>query len=255
MATPAVSRSLASGYPVRKSRPAQLGMQLDLLSPAWPVPPHVREDVGTFARSFSPALVRHVIHMYSAPCETVLDPFLGLGTTTAEAHLMGRPSIGVDCNLDESQLPDVLVSELAPHLHKGDARQLDFLEHESVDLIVTQPPYGGTVRFSNHNPHDLSLLPPQEFLRALEQTAAELYRVLKSDGHCAVLIGDTKDRGRMMPLGFQLMHRFLSAGFSVKETFDSRTPAHLLPTPLHANEYLFIFQKKQKAPKRTRPQG
>ena len=230
--------------------------QLDLLSPIWSPPLQERERSDAFALSFSPRLVQHLIGQYSRPGDTVLDCFLGSGTTMIEAELMGRHSIGVDCNEDYlaavRELPALAGHALEPALFCADARQMPFLSDDSVDLIVTQPPYGGTHRYSRNNPHDLSLLSPRDFLVAIEGLADELYRVLKEDGICALLIGDIKDRGRIMPLGFQFVHRFLSRGFSVKDIYDHRTPSSNLPTAFNPHEYLFLFQKKQKAPKRSR---
>lgn len=233
------------------------GTQLDLLSSVWNSPEFNREEPGTFALSFSPTMVRHLIHTYSRPGETVLDCFLGTGTTVVEAQLMGRHSIGIDCNdriLETAhQRLTVWNDDCKPTLYCADARTLStFIEEDSVDLVVTQPPYGSTHAFSSNNPHDLSLFSSRDFLLSIEQIATELYRVLKPGGYCILLVGDIKDRGRMMPLGFQFIHRFLSRGFSVSQSFDSRTPTTLLPVPLNDHEYLFIFQKKGKAPKHSR---
>ncbi|MGZ4032813.1 MAG: TRM11 family SAM-dependent methyltransferase [Tumebacillaceae bacterium] len=254
MATPAYAFQIPS-----HSLPDGIaGAQLELLSPLLNDSPVGHEVAGTFALSSSPKLMRSLIHAHSQPGDTVLDPFVGSGTTYLEAKLMGRHPIGIDCNpaLVDRVRHHHLFAPSPAHLQElycADAQDLSaIVPTESVDLIVTQPPYGSTFKFSRNNPHDLSLLTSQNFLKAIEQVASEMYRVLKPDGICAILIGDVKDNGRMMPLGFQFIHRFLSSGFSVKESYDHRTPSTLLPVPLYANEYLFIFQKKQKAPKRPR---
>jgi DNA modification methylase len=232
------------------------GTQLDLLSPGYDSPHFPDEEPGTFALSFSPALVRFLIQSFSRSGDTVLDPFLGQGTTVSEALLMGRRAIGVDCN--EHFLADVrsgllVCEESLATLHHGDACHLSaLLEPESVDLIVTQPPYGNTYPFSRRNPHDLSLLSGPEFLRAIEKVASELHTVLKPGGICAILIGDIKVRGRMMPLGFQFSHRFLSRGFSVKTMVNARMTNTRLPVPLHPGEYLLVFQKKNTPAKPSR---
>lgn len=233
------------------------GSQLDLLSPLWSTPLSEREEPGSFALSFSPLMVRHLIHTYSKKGDTVLDCFLGTGTTVVEAQLMGRKAIGVDCNeeiLDNARRRVLTpAGQAGPQFYCADARDLSaLLPDRSVDLVVTQPPYGSTYQFSAHNPQDLSRLSSREFLQAIEQTAEELYRVLKPDGVCALLIGDIKERGRMIPLGFQFIHRFLSRGFSVKMMHDYRTVGQGLPVPLQEHEYLFVFEKKEKAPKRPR---
>jgi len=45
-------------------------------------------------------LPRRLIKMYSFWGETILDPFLGSGTTSAAAALMGRNSVGYEINPD-----------------------------------------------------------------------------------------------------------------------------------------------------------
>ncbi|MBI2857121.1 MAG: site-specific DNA-methyltransferase [Chloroflexi bacterium] len=47
---------------------------------------------------FSPEFVRHVISALSEPGDTVLDPFMGGGTTIVEALAAGRRAVGVDIN-------------------------------------------------------------------------------------------------------------------------------------------------------------
>ncbi|HEU4965293.1 MAG TPA: DNA methyltransferase [Bacilli bacterium] len=236
------------------------GSQMDLLASIWdttPCPTSQREEAGTFALSFSPLMVRHLIHTYSRMGDTVLDCFLGTGTTLVEAQLMGRKAIGLDCNEEilENAKQRVLTptGQDGPQFYCADARHLSsVLAENSVDLVVTQPPYGSTYQFSAHNPHDLSRLSSRDFLHAIEQVAEELHRVLKPGGICALLIGDIKDRGRMVPLGFQFIHRFLSRGFSVKVMHDYRATGQNLPVSLQDHEYLFVFEKNEKAPKRPR---
>ncbi|MDV2503811.1 MAG: DNA methyltransferase [bacterium] len=47
---------------------------------------------------FSPEFVKSVIEAFSKPGETVLDPFMGGGTTLVEAIVSGRHAIGTDIN-------------------------------------------------------------------------------------------------------------------------------------------------------------
>ena len=47
---------------------------------------------------FSPRFVRAAIAAFTSPGDVILDPFVGGGTTVAEAMLMGRRSVGADIN-------------------------------------------------------------------------------------------------------------------------------------------------------------
>jgi len=63
----------------------------------WHIPP---ERQNSHIAMFPVELPRRLIKMYSFYGETVLDPFLGSGTTSLAAELTGRNSIGYEINED-----------------------------------------------------------------------------------------------------------------------------------------------------------
>lgn len=63
------------------------------------------------------------------------------------------------------------------YLRKGNARNLDFIPDESVDLICTHPPYVDIIKYSEDTDEDLSRLKVKEFLEEMKKVAAESYRV------------------------------------------------------------------------------
>jgi hypothetical protein len=54
-------------------------------------------------------------------------------------------------------------------------------------------------------------------LWVIEKIAQEMFRVLKPDKHCAILIGDTRKGRHYVPLSMYVLQRFLKAGFVLKE--------------------------------------
>ena len=100
----------------------------------------------------------------------------------------------------------------------GDARELGFINDESVDLILTHPPYLNIIRYSDGLAGDLSAIASvQKFCGEMEIVAGELFRVLKPGRYCAILMGDTRRRRHFVPLAYRVMERFLKAGFVLKE--------------------------------------
>ena len=63
----------------------------------------------------------------------------------------------------------------------------------------------------------MSLLKVKDFLEEMKLVASESYRVLKKDKFCAVLMGDTRQKGHMIPMSFEVMRVFEEAGFKLKE--------------------------------------
>lgn len=140
------------------------------------------------------------------------------------------------------------------YLHKGDARNLDFISDESIDLICTHPPYADIIKYSEDIDEDLSHLKVKEFLEEMKKVAYESYRVLKKDKFCAVLMGDTRKKGHMIPMSFEVMKLFQAVGFKlkeliIKEQHNCRATGYWKTNSvkynflLIAHEYLFVFKK------------
>lgn len=72
----------------------------------------------------------------------------------------------------------------------GDARQMPFLEAESVHLVVTSPPYWNLKKYNDH-PEQLGHIQDYErFLGELEKVWRECFRVLVPGGRLVCVVGD-----------------------------------------------------------------
>jgi len=75
-------------------------------------------------------------------------------------------------------------------LINGDARDLSFLDNESIHLVVTSPPYWNLKRY-NENPDQLGHVNDYEsFLDELEKVWREAFRVLVPGGRLVCVVGD-----------------------------------------------------------------
>ena len=210
--------------------------------------------------NWSPYIPRNILLRYSQEGDLVLDQFAGGGTTLVEAKLLNRDIIGVDVNdvaLERCRDKVDFEHEGADgkvYIRKGDARDLNFVPDESSDLICTHPPYANIIKYSEDISEDISLLKIPAFLEAMKDVAAESYRVLKKDKFCAVLMGDTRQKGCMQPMSFDVMKIFQDAGFTlkeliIKEQHNCRATGYWKTNSvkynflLIAHEYLFVFRK------------
>lgn len=210
--------------------------------------------------NWSPYIPRNIILRYSKEGDLLLDQFAGGGTTLVEAKLLNRNIIGVDVN--DAAIERCIEKTDFEHegangkvdIIKGDARRLDFLQDNSIDLICTHPPYADIIKYSEDNPDDLSHLKIKDFLKEIKKVASESYRVLKKDKFCAVLMGDTRKKGCMVPMSFEVMNIFEEAGFKLKELIVKeqhnckatgywKTNSVKYNFLLIAHEYLFVFRK------------
>ena len=104
-------------------------------------------------------------------------------------------------------------------MRKANAADLDFIKDNSIDFICTHPPYADIIKYRQDIEGDISLLTYEDFLKEMTPVAQESYRVLKKGKRCVVMIGDMRKRGKVVPLGFRVMDRFLQAGFAIEESF------------------------------------
>jgi DNA modification methylase len=75
-------------------------------------------------------------------------------------------------------------------LINADARDLSFLDDESVHLVVTSPPYWNLKRY-NENPYQLGHIQDYEaFLAELEKVWQHIFRILVPGGRLVCVVGD-----------------------------------------------------------------
>lgn len=124
---------------------------------------------GEYRGNWSPYIPRNVILRYSKPGDLVLDYFCGAGTTAVECKLLGRKCIAIDINekaielakrkiafsvepIQISLIPDEEITCFyEPALMVGDARNLEFIEDNSIDLICAHPPYANVIHYTDED--------------------------------------------------------------------------------------------------------
>ena len=209
--------------------------------------------------NWSPYIPRNLLLRHSNEGDLILDQFAGGGTTLVEAKLLNRNIIGVDINNNalercKEKCDFEYENSGKVYFYKADARNLNFIPDESIDFICTHPPYANIIKYSEDIENDLSHLKVKDFLIEIEKVASESYRVLKKDKFCAILMGDTRQKGHIIPMSFEVMRIFEKVGFKTKEIIIKeqhncratgfwKTNSVKYNFLLIAHEYLFIFKK------------
>ena len=211
----------------------------------------------------------------------VLDPFSGMGSTGLAAERMGKTGIGLDISPDYIQrarnrpsiTQDIFEFQQAPargerRFIQADARNiLQHLNPESVDLVVTSPPYWDILlrdRTADYKPTrnygestlDLGRIPAYEdFLEALGVVFTGLLTVLKHGSYCCVVVMDLRKTNTFYPLHADLAARLQDIGFKYDDLiiWDRRREYNNLrplghPSVFRVNrihEYILILQKPE----------
>jgi len=222
--------------------------------------------IGNYRGNWSPYIPRNLILKYTQPGDIVLDQMVGSGTTLVECKLLGRNAIGVDINRDAimvtldrlnftyTPIDPSYPKNLTIETYVGDARNLDKIKSNSIDLIATHPPYAGIIPYTKERVEgDLSNLKLEDYLKEMKVVAQEAIRVLKPGKHCAILIGDTRRHLHYIPISKKVLEIFLDVGFVLREdiiklqwktkTTRERWRGKNYKFYKIAHEHLYVFRK------------
>jgi len=100
-------------------------------------------------------------------------------------------------------MPVGMKGGMSSKLYNGDCLQMlrDSVESDSIDLVVTSPPYNCGIPYDVYNDN----LPWKDYLNWCRSWLVELYRVLKPDGRICLNvlldIGVNDNEGRVSPFG------------------------------------------------------
>lgn len=251
----------------------ELDINVDSL---WIIGPRAKggKHTNAYHGNFAPQIPNQMIRRYTEEGDTVMDLFMGSGTTLYECETLGRNYIGFDIN---DEMIDFVEDRMCGcdtidyHIHKCDVTDavafqkntdlsLKQMNRRKVDLLIVHPPYLDIVKFTNR-PEDLSSISSLNiFIGKFEKAMENALYYLKSKHHFALVIGDVYRNGEVMPLGFYCMYAIKKAfecelkGIVVKDIVGNRAKigqealwryrALVNGNYLFKHEYLFVFRKK-----------
>ncbi len=251
------SSAAASAQQVRANKPMPVNRLNDLSAKEW-----IAETVSVWIQRglgkahahaqiekqhpapFSFQDIARLIRFFTKIGETVLDPFVGVGSTLKAAAIEGRKGIGIELNKKYADLARVrLKTELTEEqgicreqvVIRGDARSvIPTLAANSVRLVVTSPPYwtilhkrdhkarqervsrGLDTQYSSH-PADLGNIETYPaFLAALADTLALTRPCLVDGGHLCIVVGDFRQKSRYIMLHADIAREMEARGFTLK---------------------------------------
>lgn len=147
------------------------------------------------------ALYANLIHSFSDPGDTILDPFAGGGLL---ANVLTGYRHFRETTLAEHSGPrHALMSDVAPtraDILQGDARDTIPVETEAADLAILDPPY---FEVSNGKYAGLGTN-IREWMSGLQAVLEEVARCLRPDGVVAIMTDDVVRKQIHEPMGFRV---------------------------------------------------
>lgn len=222
--------------------------------------------------------VARLIRFFTKQGMTVLDPFCGVASTMKACALNGRNGIGIELSAHwvklgrerlRKEVPADLRQSTEQKIITGDSRtKLDKLAKESVDLIVTSPPYWNILSKIDHKTRkrvnaglatkystikgDLGNLPDYDtFLDELVAVFSRCARVLRTSRYMCIIVSDFRHKSRYYSFHSDLVSHLEPLGLclkgikilyqSQKAVYPYGYPFAYVPNIHH--QYILILQK------------
>jgi DNA modification methylase len=230
---------------------------------------------------FPQSLVEKLIDIYTKDAgEVILDPFLGSGSTVLAAMNKGKKGIGVELSqefidISEERVKNFQVDLLEqtkiikPEIIQDDAKNLSkYIESESVDLVVTSPPYWDIlnrirtadkkeIRNYSNNATDIGNIEDYDiFLKSLKDIYSEIYKVLKPNKRCVCVVMDIRKKDKFYPFHIDQTKIMEEIGFEIEEfaIWDRQHEYNNMKTLGYpwvfrfnkVHEYICIYWKREK---------
>ncbi|WP_234774566.1 DNA methyltransferase [Paraburkholderia tropica] len=192
---------------------------------------------------FSFTDVARLVRFFTKKGHTVLDPFVGVGSTLKACAVEGRQGIGFELNPKYAELARErlrtevrdLWAEHAQDVREGDARDLvQALPDDSLDFIVTSPPYWNILHKEDHKARqeriekeldtrysddhrDLgNVADYSDFLQELASILGACARPLKAGKHMAVVVSDFREKSKYIMFHADLAAALLPYGLEMR---------------------------------------
>jgi len=194
---------------------------------------------------FPIALAAKVISLFTHRGELVVDPFVGSGTTLVAARDLDRNAVGFDLHekyikLCEDRLRQLALDTSSKQLAiQDDARNIaDYLEEETVSLILTSPPYANLLNRRRKNKsrrgdlrkneqfmkveqysqdeRDLGTMELDEYTNAMGEIFENLLPLLRPKAHCVINVPDMWWENQRITIHISLVEELRRRGYELR---------------------------------------
>ena len=244
----------------------------------WPKRDNSGVHMAGYHGNFVPQIPNQTMQRYTKQGDTVLDVFLGSGTTLIECKRLGRNGIGVELQpnvaLEAEKLIDKQSSEfnVKTKVISGDSRKEDTKEKiksamyqfgaNKVQLLIMHPPYADIIKFSDMEEDLSNIHSLNRFLEEFGKVIDNTYELLEDSRYLVVVIGDKYQGKEWIPLGYLTMMETIKRGYLLKSIIVKNMEGNRAKRNqeklwrlralkggfyIFKHEYVFILQKTNKS--------
>jgi DNA modification methylase len=203
------------------------------------MPPPRDELTKMHPATFSDNDVAKLIRFFTKEKEIILDPFMGTGSSGVASVKESRNFIGIELyecwyNIAKKRVENIANNQVDVKLYCSDSYEIvKSIKDNSIDLIVTSPPYWGILNKVDHkakkrvnnglntnygsDKRDLSNIESySDFLKTLELHFIEYYRILKPRKYVAIIVSDFRHKQKYYMFHSDIANSLESVGFTLQ---------------------------------------
>jgi len=194
-----------------------------------------REILGPMSKdhpaTFSPTMIEEFIKFFTKKGQTVLDPFLGIGSTLVACDRTGRKGIGIELI---EKYAEMAKKRTKQKVIIGDARDISKFKLPKIHYCITSPPYwnvlnrstgsfrkdrnsrGLSVKYSDLDRDIGNIEEYEEFLDTMFYIFSQVYAILHPGRYITIIVKNVKQNGKFYPLAWDLAKK-LSTLYELKD--------------------------------------
>ncbi len=185
--------------------------------------------------TYSPTMMETFIKFFTKEKMSVLDPFMGIGSTLVGCKRTDRIGYGIELNKKYFDITIKRVPEFKRNVYNDDARNVKEIFHDKkFNFCISSPPYWDVLNRSTNNfrksrtekkldvkyslmKNDLGNINDyEEFLNEISTIYLDIHDLLYEGSYLAIIIKNIKKGNKLYPLAWDLA-RLLSKKYTLKD--------------------------------------
>jgi DNA modification methylase len=196
---------------------------------------NISSDIKDHPATYSPTMMEGFIRFFTKEGMSVLDPFMGIGSTLVGCKRTGRTGYGIELNSKYFNAALKRVPEFQKNMIRGDSRLVKkYFESQKFDFCISSPPYwdilnrstasfqktrssrGLDVKYSNKEADLGNISDYKLFIKDITNIYLDIYDLMRNGAYLVVIVKNIKKGGKLYPLAWDVAKE-LSKKYALKD--------------------------------------
>lgn len=216
----------------------------------------VTEDNMGKMSEFHAGLAETILNYWSMKGSIVVDPFAGRVTRAMVTTKLERQYFGYEItpNTYKRSLIHYKKHNVTPTLYNGDGTKLVNTRDNSVDLVMTCPPYYNIEQYESCDGQLSDIKGYDNFMVSMNECVSNVKRVLKEGAFAVFVVADFRRDGGLQSFSSDLINQFKSNDMIHWDTIIMENISPFASLQIHKvnckrytskiHEYILVFRKR-----------